>query len=384
LPPGQRVFKIAATLENREDSIAMQGTRKVPKERGDLMAELAALTSHQLFKQWRGGDAEAGKAMAQRFSDWYYAITTARLGDENGRGPLERSCVSFQQGIVGVTKASQLVDWAHDIVVKEVDAAGRRNGGGDYPNALTKNQSPTTLIKAAATKLDAAQLELLQKTYNPTTQPQALEAVAAKSGGYPHAIYRARLALKDALQHDAGIVFTTAPSPDNLDWAPLPLYEGGKLSAPLEERAFERWMLADPVVCREVAEFAAFTHALRAGALQGAKAGAAMKGLSKPGLEKVTDRASADGSARVTPTTSQLAKGPPSKSPPATSSRLDQLPRPTKSAQPAAPVQSYPDDDDDLGPPSSRFTAVQLVMAAAGSFVLVVIAIMILFIIIKA
>ena len=63
------------------------------------MADMAALNSHQLFKQWRSGDAEAGKAMAQRFSDWYYAITTARLGDENGRGPLERSCVSFQQGI---------------------------------------------------------------------------------------------------------------------------------------------------------------------------------------------------------------------------------------------------------------------------------------------
>jgi hypothetical protein len=233
------------------------------------MADLAALSSHQLFKQWRGGDADAGKAMAQRFSDWYYAITTARLGDENGRGPLERACVTFQQGIVGVTKASHLVDWAHDIVAKEVDAAGRRNTGGDFPNALTKNQSPTTLIRAAAAKLDAAQIELLQKAYSVSSNPDTIASLAAKSGGFPGAVYKARHALRQALQSEAGIVFSTSPSADNLDWGPLPLYESGKLASPSEERAFERWMLQDPNVCREIAEFAAFAHALRAGALQG-------------------------------------------------------------------------------------------------------------------
>jgi hypothetical protein len=233
------------------------------------MADPAALSSHQLFKQWRGGDAEAGKAMAQLFSDWYFAITTARLGDENGRGPLERACVTFQQGIVNVSKASHLVDWAHDIVTKEVDAAGRRNTGGDFPNALTKNQSPTSLIKTAAGKLDAAQIELLQKAYSVSTNADTIASLAAKSGGFPGAVYRARHALRQALQSEAGIVFTTTPNPDNLDWAPLPLYEAGKLASPAEERAFERWMLQDPTVCREIAEFAAFAHALRAGALQG-------------------------------------------------------------------------------------------------------------------
>ena len=233
------------------------------------MADPAAVSSHQLFKQWRGGDAEAGKAMAQRFSDWYYAITTARLGDENGRGPLERACVTFQQGIVGVSKASHLVDWAHDIVAKEVDAAGRRNTGGDFPNALTKNQSPTSLIRTAAGKLDAAQIELLQKAYSVSSNADTIASLAAKSGGFPGAVYRARHALRQALQSEVGIVFTTAPNPENLDWAPLPLYEAGKLASPAEERAFERWMLQDPIVCREIAEFAAFAHALRAGALQG-------------------------------------------------------------------------------------------------------------------
>jgi hypothetical protein len=233
------------------------------------MADLATLSSHQLFKQWRGGDADAGKAMAQRFSDWYYAITTARLGDENGRGPLERACVTFQQGIVGVTKASQLVDWAHDIVAKEVDAAGRRNTGGDFPNALTKNQSPSTLIRTAAAKLDAAQIELLQKAYSVSSNADSIANLAMKSGGFPGAVYRARMALRQALQNESGIVFSTSPNPDNLDWAPLPLYEAGKLASPSEERAFERWMLQDPNVCREIAEFSAFAHALRAGALQG-------------------------------------------------------------------------------------------------------------------
>jgi hypothetical protein len=239
------------------------------------MADLAAQSSHQLFKQWRGGDAEAGKAMAQRFSDWYYAITTARLGDENGRGPLERSCVTFQQGIVNVTKASHLVEWAHDIVAKEVDAAGRRNTGGDFPNALTKNESPTSLIRTAAAKLDAAQIELLQKAYSVSANPDSIANLAMKSGGYPSAVYKVRLALRQALQSEAGIVFSTSPSADNLDWAPVPLYEAGKLASPSEERAFERWMLQDPAVCREIAEFAAFAHALRAGALQGARPTAA-------------------------------------------------------------------------------------------------------------
>jgi hypothetical protein len=233
------------------------------------MADPAALSSHQLFKQWRGGDAEAGKAMAQRFSDWYYAITTARLGDENARGPLERACVTFQQGIVNVTKSSQLVDWAHDIVAKEVDAAGRRNTGGDFPNALTKNQSPTSLIRTAAAKLDAAQIELLQKAYSVSANAETIANLAAKSGGFPGAVYRARHALRQALQSEAGIAFTTSPNPENLDWGPVPLYEAGKLASPAEERAFERWMLQDPTVCREIAEFASFAHALRAGALQG-------------------------------------------------------------------------------------------------------------------
>ena len=233
------------------------------------MADMAALSSHQLFKQWRSGDADAGKAMAQRFSDWYYAITTARLGDENGRGPLERACVTFQQGIVEVTKASHLVDWAHDIVAKEVDAAGRRNTGGDFPNALTRNESPTTLIRAAAAKLDAAQIELLQKAYSVSVNADTIANLAAKLGGFPSAVYRARHALRQALQSESGIVFSTSPNPENLDWAPLPLYEAGKLASQSEERAFERWMLQDPNVCREIAEFAAFAHALRAGALHG-------------------------------------------------------------------------------------------------------------------
>ena len=30
-----------------------------------------------LFREWRGGDAEAGGIMAQRFADWYYVISNA-------------------------------------------------------------------------------------------------------------------------------------------------------------------------------------------------------------------------------------------------------------------------------------------------------------------
>ena len=49
------------------------------------MADYATLGTQQLFNQWRGGDGQAGQAMAQRFSDWYYAVTTCRLGEVTGR-----------------------------------------------------------------------------------------------------------------------------------------------------------------------------------------------------------------------------------------------------------------------------------------------------------
>ena len=66
----------------------------------------------QLFRKWRSGDESAGQEMAQKFSDWYYAISTIRVPGQEGRPPMEAACQSFAQGIITVTRPRALVDWA--------------------------------------------------------------------------------------------------------------------------------------------------------------------------------------------------------------------------------------------------------------------------------
>ena len=63
------------------------------------MATTDTRSTSKLFTEWRGGDAEAGQIMAQRFADWYYAIATSRLGEDGGRGPCETACAKFGEGI---------------------------------------------------------------------------------------------------------------------------------------------------------------------------------------------------------------------------------------------------------------------------------------------
>ena len=60
------------------------------------MAEMDSRSTKQLFNDWRQGDGEAGQAMAQRFADWYYAITTSRLGETRGREPCDNACQTLR------------------------------------------------------------------------------------------------------------------------------------------------------------------------------------------------------------------------------------------------------------------------------------------------
>ncbi len=104
--------------------------------------------------------------MAQRFADWYYAITTSRLGESRGRGPCDTSCQKFGEGIVQVTDAKALVGWAHDIVL-ELEQAGSRAMDGDEPNAYTGDKHPKELLQRARTALPA-EVELLEASYGGT------------------------------------------------------------------------------------------------------------------------------------------------------------------------------------------------------------------------
>lgn len=231
------------------------------------MSDVAGQTTQQLFNRWRSGDGEAGQAMAQRFSDWYYAISASRLGDRNCRPALERACQRFAQGVASVTDPSRLASWAHEIVVEEIRMAGGRVSGGDHPNALTGQRSPTELLTSARAHLTAQHAELLHLAYDPTASIDQVRSAADAAGGYPLAVLEARYSLKRALRDHDGIAFSEVPEKPNLDWGPLPLYEGGRMSEGKEEQAFEHWMLSDLTLCKDIAEFAAFALALRGGAL---------------------------------------------------------------------------------------------------------------------
>ncbi len=231
------------------------------------MAKQGQTSLPNLFKQWRGGDAVAGQEMARRFSDWYYAITVSRLGEVDGRQPLKRSCDRFAKEIVTLNSASKLMDWAQSIIQDELTAAGGRISGGDFPNALTDHRAPSELLRAAWNELPYEQLLLLAHAYDASYPLADLQAEAEEAGGYPIAVLRARLDLKRWLRDTSGVPLAVVPDEPDLDCAPMPIYEAGRMTTPIEEARFERWMLSRFDLCRDVAEFAVFSLAIRAGAL---------------------------------------------------------------------------------------------------------------------
>ncbi len=229
-------------------------------------------TVQQLFRKWRHGDADSGQEMAQKFSDWYYAITTIRVEDKSGRQPLEKACKSFAQGIASVTRPSTLVDWAHDLLERELQAIGRgldanKATGGDHPNVLTQNRSPTALIQQVAGQLEPAHAQLLSMAYNVDQSIDKVQALGDGLGGLPFALLEARYALKRALFQGAEVPFSVLPDAANMDRAPISLYEAGRLASAQEMAELEKWLLTDIDLCKDVAEFATFVHALRGGAL---------------------------------------------------------------------------------------------------------------------
>lgn len=233
------------------------------------MAETDPRSTKQLFNDWRKGDGQAGQAMAQRFADWYYAITTSKLGEARGREPCDAACSRFGEGIVGVTDPKQLVQWAHEIVQKELAAAGARATDGDEPNAYTGDKYPKELLQRAREALPA-EVRLLEASYGGKAEKADLDALAEPLGGNPIGILKARYRVKAWLRDNQQVPFEVAPENPVLDRAPLPLYESGRMATPNEEVNFEQWMISDLDLCRDIAEFAHFAIALRGGLPSGA------------------------------------------------------------------------------------------------------------------
>jgi len=228
------------------------------------MSETDKRNTTQLFNDWRQGDANAGQEMAQRFADWYYAITTSRLGEDRGRGPCDTACAQFGEGIVNVTEARTLVPWAHEIVLSELENVGMRTMDGNTPNAYTGGQPPKDLLCRAREALPA-EVRLLEATYGKKASSQEVEQLAAPLGGSPLGVLKARYRVKQWLRDNADVPFEVAPSQPNLDRAPLPLYESGRMATDAEEANFEQWMISDIDLCKDIAEFAHFSIALRGG-----------------------------------------------------------------------------------------------------------------------
>ena len=228
------------------------------------MAETDTRSTKQLFNDWRKGDGAAGQMMAQRFADWYYAITTSRLGESRGRVPCDEACHRFGEGIVSVTDPRSLVSWAHDIVLKELESAGTRATDGDEPNAYTGEKHPKELLVRARAALPD-EVKLLEASYGGKVAPEEVDALAEPLGGNPIGILRARYRVKQWLRDQEGVPFEVAPEMPNIDLAPLPLYESGRMANPQEEINFEQWMINDIELCRDIAEFAHFSLALRGG-----------------------------------------------------------------------------------------------------------------------
>jgi hypothetical protein len=271
------------------------------------MAEASARTTpaqspQELFKLWQNGDTAAGQKMAQRFTDWYYAVTAVQLGEVTGRSPLERACGTFAQGITTITRSSELVDWAHGIVAREIRQAGGRGAGGDFPNALTGGRSPTDLLSRARSSLTSTQLQLLAATFDDSVPLSDLITLSEEHGGWPLAILEARYVLKRALRDGDGVNFAVVPEAPDLDRAPMPLYEAARMSSGDEEAYFEKWLLTDLDLCRDVAEFAAFSHALRAGAFKvEAPAAAEPAPAAAPAVREPSAPTPSDERPRLTP-----------------------------------------------------------------------------------
>jgi hypothetical protein len=223
---------------------------------------------HELFGKWRGGDAEAGAEMASRFSNWFYAVSSARLGEVSGRLPLERACQLFSQGVASVEKSEQLVPWAHNIIEVEMAAANVGEPHSDYPSQFTSGRMPSTLLRTCTTEFDTSTLQLLVAAYDLSVSEGALYALCEPKGGFPMALLSARYELKRYLASTESIPFASLPTEPALDLAPLVLYETGRLDEG-DARSFEQWLLSDKVLCQDVAEYSSFSLSLRSGALKG-------------------------------------------------------------------------------------------------------------------
>ncbi len=210
-----------------------------------------------LFESWRRGDAQSGQVMAQRFTDWFFAIASTHSGETQGRQGFQAACERFSQGVAAVPDPRRLGPWAQN-VAKELIYAGRPPlDDGDFPGAYTRNGSPKELLRAAREALPQ-ELDLLDAAYRGVAPDDAF------------IILNARYKLKSWLHKTYDLPFRHVPEAIDRDLNPLPFYEAGKMKTKEEAVRFELFLLDEPALVQDVAEFAHFAIALRGGLEDGA------------------------------------------------------------------------------------------------------------------
>ena len=212
-------------------------------------------SAETLFHHWRRGDAAAGKAMAQRFNDWYYAISVSRLGDDAGEPAFRAACSKFSKGVAKVEDPRRLLSWAHGIARKQLTAhsASGRLPDANLPNGFTRRRNPKEILVEARAHLPEA-MRQLERAYAGRGTPDD-----------PLDLLKARTALKTWLRVHIDAPFRSTPGDPDPDRAPLPWYEAGLMTNESEESLFELYMLNEPDLCQDIAEFAHYAIALRGG-----------------------------------------------------------------------------------------------------------------------
>lgn len=227
------------------------------------MSETENTKVTELFKQWRSGHLEAGQTLAQRVSDWFYAICSSRYGDELGLPVFQSASRKFGEGIVNVAHSTDLIPWAHGLLCSEIQKNGLNPTSANVASPYSGGHPPIDLLYAAKTALPS-EVELLNAFF--TRKPDdEIEELAIHLGGMPGALLHARYTVKQWLKTEYQLPFGITPEKPNIDLFPLPMYEADRMASEGEVSGFEKWMLDNRDLCQDVAEFAPFSSALRAG-----------------------------------------------------------------------------------------------------------------------
>lgn len=231
-------------------------------------------TTEALFDAWRRGDAQAGQAMAQRFTDWFFALAAIHSGEAQSRQGFRAACERFSQGVAAVPDPRRLGPWAQN-VAKELIQAGRpRLDDGDFTGAYTDQRAPKALLAEARVALPD-EMGLLETAYRSSGSASAFRT--GRLVASPTKILAARYRVKKWLAAEAGVPFRVLPDSLDPDLSPLPVYESATMANDREYQRFELFLLEEPDLVQDVAEFAHYAIALRGG-IDGAAAASAAAG----------------------------------------------------------------------------------------------------------